>query len=166
LVSTEVKYERDDYVRAIRFMSRRQNRAFSLLLLLGGLCFTLMYVGRAMNGESEWWLVLLGPCLFVFFYLLFRAFQVRSIAKQLQNSPDAQAVHHWIISDDGLMTNSELGSSQIRWGAVIKFRESKSDFFFFTAPRFAKFIPKRTLPEQQQMELRRLATENLSRSRA
>lgn len=166
MIVADVKYEPNDYVRASRFMSRRQNTAFSLLLIFGGICFALVSFTRLSNGDAEWWMVLLVPGLLVFFYLLARALQVRNIGKQFKNAPDAQTVQHWTINADGLTTHSELSSSEIKWDAVIKFRESKTDFFFFTAPRFAKFIPKRAVGEEAQKDLRRLAAENIRTNRS
>jgi hypothetical protein len=163
VVNAEVKYERADYVRAIRFMSRRQNSLFNLMLILGAIIFTLLFLLRATAGDAEWWTVPAVPVVVVSLHFLVRALQVRNISRQLKSAPDAQCVQHWVISDAGLENNSELSNSQIKWGAVIKFRESKSDFFFYTAPRFAKFLPKRALTDGQQTEeLRRLAAQNVA----
>jgi hypothetical protein len=166
VVNADITYDRADYVRAIRFMSRRQNRVFNWILAVGAIVFALLLY-RAYAEESEWWMIL-GTCgLVVFFYLLARTLQTWNIGRQLKNAPDALLGHHWVISDAGIATKSELSSTEIKWEAVTKFRESKTDFFFYTAPRFAKFLPKRSLPdEQQRNELRRMAMEQVGRQRS
>ena len=51
---------------------------------------------------------------------------------------------------------------EIKWDAIIKARETKQDFFFYTSKRFALFLPKRVISgESQMIELRHLIVEKL-----
>jgi hypothetical protein len=163
VIEVEVTYDRSDYVRAIRFMSRRQNRASIGLMVIGGVVLALLLYG-ADPADFKWWVVPVIFGLIIFFYSLIRIIQSSTVARQLKSVPSAHGPHIWAIGREGIRISGELSNTEIKWEAVIKARESANDFFFYLAPRFARFLPKRTLSgEQQVADLKHLISETLGK---
>jgi hypothetical protein len=126
------------------------------VVIVGFMLYTANY------SEMAWWVKPVFVGWLTFFLILFRMVQVRSLAKQLKGAPAAQGGHVWTINDEGLKVVGPLTAGDIKWGAIMKVREGKSAFFFYTAKSFALFLPKRVFPNEGQMfELRRLLTEKL-----
>ena len=161
MFEVEVTYSRDDYVRAFRFMSRRQLRIFNWTIIIGAVMFaSVLY--KADPAGFHWWVIPAIVGLGIFFFGLIRFNQRWNIGRQLKSAPDAQGSHRWVINDEGIKITGALSNTEIKYEAIIKVRESKSDLFFYSATRFARFLPKRVITdEQQDHDLRRLLTQKL-----
>ena len=161
MFEVDVTYDRDDYVRAFRFMSRRQLRIFNWMIVIGTvMSASVLY--RADPADFHWWVIPAILGLGIFFFGLIRVNQRWNIGRQLKSAPDAQGSHRWVINGEGIRITGALSNTEIKWEAIIKVRESKSDLFFYSATRFARFLPKRVLTDEQQKgHLRRLLTERL-----
>ena len=161
MIEVEVTYDQSDYVRAVRSMSQRQNRVFCWLLVIGGSVFALLLY-RADPADFKWLAIPAILGLLIFFYGLIRITQSWNITRQLRGAPSAHGAHVWAIGKEGIRISGALSNTDIKWEAITKVRESKDDFFFYQAPRFARFLPKRILTgEQQVVDLRRLITEEV-----
>jgi hypothetical protein len=82
--------------------------------------------------------------------------------KQIDSSPALQQPKTIIFDENGISGQSSLGAGETRWEAVIEAAETPDDFYFFTAKRFAQFVPKRAfLNDGQQDKLKFLARSRL-----
>jgi hypothetical protein len=159
--TVEITYTEQDYLRAVRFMSRRQSLLFSAFIAVGVLALGFMLY-RANYSEMAWWVKPAFVGWLTFFVILFRMFQFRKIAKQLKGAPSAQGVHVWTVSDEGITVVGPLTAGNIKWEAIVKAREGKSDLFFYTTKSFALFLPKRVFTNEGQLfDLRGLLAEKL-----
>ena len=166
MFEVEVTYSRDDYVRAFRFMSRHQLRIFNWMIVIGAVVSALLLY-RADPADFDWWVIPAIVGLGIFFFGLIRLNRRWSIGRQLKSAPDAQGSHRWVINGEGIRITGALSNTEIKWEAIIRVRESKSDFFFYSATRFARFLPKRVFTDEQQKDdLRRLLTEKLGNKAA
>ena len=159
MIEAEVTYEPADYVRALRFMSRRANRIGNGVMLVFAIVFALLLY-RADPFGFRWWI---GPAviaLLVLWYCLMMFIRTWNIGRQLRKAPAAQGTHVWVVGKDGIKISGALSTADLKWQAISKVRESRDDFFFYTAPRFAQFLPKRSLASEHDIViLRNLITD-------
>jgi len=161
MIEVEVTYEPADYVRAIRFISRRPNRMFNSLMLICAIVFVFLLFTVDPFG-FKWWINLAVIAALIIWYVLMRFIHRWNVGRQLRNAPSAQGAHVWVIGGDGIKISGTLSAGDFKWQAFSKVRESKDDFFFYTAPRFAHFLPKRSLAGEQEINsLRQLITETV-----
>ena len=163
MIVAEVTYEQKDYARAIRFMTRRQNRVFNMFLLLAAIVIVSWLYVRDPFGFG-WWILPAIIAVLVLWYGAMRSIATWNISRQLRNAPAAQGSHTWTIGLDGINIAGPLSRGDLKWEAIIKVLESKEDFFFYTAPKFAQFLPKRSvLGDESLVRLRTLITERLGK---
>lgn len=139
-------------------MSRDQYRIFTLLIVIGGVLLSVFFYRNGL-ADAEWWVI---PAILVslaFGYVASLLMQRVNIARQLAKIPDAYGPHVWTIDSEGIRIEGSLSSSAIKWAAITKVRETKLDFFFYVAPKFSRFLPKRNLADPIVAELRGLITE-------
>jgi hypothetical protein len=55
------------------------------------------------------------------------------------------------VTEEGVGCESQLFSGIYRWDAFTSVRETKRSFHFYVSPVVAVFIPKRSLPETEQV---------------
>lgn len=156
MLTFEITYCEQDYVRAVRFMSRRQTLIIKSFLVLGVVVIAVM-LHRADYTQRGWWVKPFLVAWLTLFMGLFRLVQIRNIGKNLKRAPAAQGKHVWSVSDEGISVVGPLSTGDMKWEAIVKVRESKSDFFFYTSKSFSLFLPKRVLTNEGQIaELRQL----------
>lgn len=161
VITVEVTYSEADYARALRFMSRRQIRIFNCMIVIGAVVFALLLY-RADPAAFHWWAMPAIAGLGIFFFGLIRLSHRWGIGRQLKSMPSAQGPHLWEISDDGIKATGPLSSVDMKWQAILRVRESKDDFLFYTATRFSRFLPKRVFANEEEIgDLRRLIIEKL-----
>ena len=161
MIVAEVTYGQKDYARAIRFMGRRQNRVFNMFLLLAAIVIVSWLYVRDPFGFS-WWIVPAIIALLVLWYGLMRLIATWNVSRQLRNAPAAQGSHIWTIGSEGINIAGPISRGDLKWEAIIKVLESKHDFFFYTAPKFAQFLPKRSVSGDESLaSLRKLITERM-----
>jgi hypothetical protein len=158
VIEAEVTYSDADYQRAVRFMSRDQYRLFTLMIVIGGILLG-SFLYRAGFADLGWWVIPAILISLAFMYGVSLLTQRANIARQLAKIPDSHGPYVWTFDGDGIRIGGSLSSSVIKWAAIIKVRETKLDFFFYVAPKFARFLPKRNLTDQGVAELKALITD-------
>jgi hypothetical protein len=142
-------------------MSRSQNALFRGLVLVGIVAVALLLY-KANYDQMGWWVKPLFAAWITLLTILLRTVQVRNLSKQLKSSPSAQGNHVWSFSDDGIKVMGPLSTGEIKWEGIVKARESKTDFFFYTTKRFALFLPKRVLAgDPKTVDLRQMIAKQL-----
>ncbi len=160
MIEVEVTYDDADYQRAIKFMSQRPLRIGYFVLAIGGLVLTTFYYLAGAGAGIEWWVI---PGLFLMIAVLFAvtAWSQRwTIGRQLRKIPDSRGPYVWKIDAEGIQITGALSNSSSKWAALTKVRETQRDFYFYSAPKFARFLPKRVFADTAQVSgLRHLITE-------
>ena len=166
MIEVEVTYDQSDYVRAIRFISRRQNMVVTGFIVVCAMGIALLlYIED--TADFKWWVMPAMAAVLILLYGLTRGSQSWNISRQLKGAPSARGAHVWQVGNEGIRISGALNNTEMKWPAVVKVRESTKDFFFYEAPRFARFLPKRVLANEQQIvELRRLINEKLGKKAA
>jgi len=70
----------------------------------------------------------------------------------------------WNLTDERVKIQTPVGSTEIRWEAYIKYRETPKLFLLYPQRNLAHFIPKRILTTQQADELRSLITSHIKKA--
>jgi len=161
VVTVEITYDDPDYLRAVKLLSRRQSRVFNGLIALSVMVVGVMLY-RANYNEMGWWVKPFFGVWIIFVMILFRMVQLRTLGRIRKKTPAAQGPHIWRLSDEGIRLTGPLSDSELKWEAIIRAKETKRDFFFFTSKSFALFLPKRVIASESQMiDLRHLIGEKL-----
>jgi YcxB-like protein len=79
-----------------------------------------------------------------------------SAKKQFTKSPALREPRRIEFSDEGVKTDSAMGSSQVSWKSFLRYAESEDTFLLYTSPVVFEIVPKRALQPEQVDELRRL----------
>ena len=160
MIAVEVTYTEQDYVRVTRFMASPRTKTFKILLVLGGMVGTLL-IYRGVSDFRLWEIpVIVG--LFVLLFYLARFIQGLNIGRQVRSVPGSDDVYTFTFSEEGIAISGSLRSANLKWEAIVKVRESGSDFLFYTTKRFAQFLPKRAFRQNEEMsELRVLLGQKL-----
>ena len=163
MIAVEVTYTEADYLRVIRFTTNRQTKTFTIMLVLGTVILALL-VYRANPDGFHWWAIpAIAGLLFLFFYLV-RFMQRFNVGRQLKSVPGINEPYVFTFSEEGIAIVGRLSNANIKWEAIVKARESKSDFLFYTTKRFAQFLPKRAFVNSEDMNnLRVLLSESLGK---
>ena len=157
MIEAEVVYEGSDYQRALKFLSLRQIRLFRGLLVIAGIISALLLYAKSAN--FQWWSF---PVLMAAVVLLFGINELMrrwNIARQFRKLPDAHHPYSWTFDADSIRITSALTRSEIKWAGILKVRESSTDLFFYQAPKFARFLPKRVLTRERLAGVRQLITQ-------
>src|SRR4051794_29721246 len=160
MITAVVKYETEDYVRALRFMQGRWPRLFYLLIWAGMMFFAILSYLRA-SDSSGWdglpFLVIslaavLCGVMIVASLFAFRFLERFRIKRQLNSSRVAEGSYSYIFDEQGFSIGGELSQSELKWAAVIKAVETEKDFYFYTSKKFAHFIPKRAFASTSDID--------------
>jgi hypothetical protein len=150
MIAVEITFTEQDYVRVTRFMASPRTKTFKILLALGGLVGTLL-IYRGVSDFRIWEIpVIVG--LFVPLYYLARFIQRLNIGRQVKSVPGSDDVYTFTFSEEGITISGSLRSANLKWEAIVKVRESESDFLFYTTKRFAQFLPKRAFRQNEEMK--------------
>lgn len=161
MLTFEVTYSERDYLRAIKFLSRRQSLIINGFVAFGVLVVSVM-IYRADYNQLGWWVKPFFGVLFIVFLILLRMVQLRNPGKIRKDEKFAQSPFHWMLSNESIKLTGPLFDNELKWEAIIKVLETKQDFFFYMSKRFALILPKRfVLAEPQMIELRHLISEKL-----
>ena len=166
-IVVEIQYSIDDYVRGLEFI---KNKSFSYrnnYLFIGAsgfITFIIFYFLTNKNGNglnlTDALMLILGLMLIIpIIYVVkdFKPFADQSFAQEYKASPLLQEAQTISFSEDGIESKSKSSAGKINWNAVIKTAEIDEDFFFFTSPKIAFYIPKRVFSIEQQNEIKNLA---------
>ncbi|GEM_PF-1522717 len=175
-IELEVKYTVDDYVRSSSFVqkhtffSRYGFIIFPAIAFFSLVLYSFFVTKSSARGNQPFLqtaLVIFIICFLIFCVLLAIRFLpnpfVRwNLSRQINSAPTAQQTQQVLFDDDGINIQNLLGSGEAKWGAIIEVVESKEDFYFYTAKKFAMFVPKRCFSsEEQQNQLRELVKRKL-----
>jgi hypothetical protein len=100
-------------------------------------------------------LMLIAPIIYV--VKDFKPFAENSVAQQYKSSPLLHEAQVISFGEEGIESKSDSFASKINWNAIIETAETDKDFFFFTSPKMALFIPKRVFSVEQRDEIKNLA---------
>jgi hypothetical protein len=81
--------------------------------------------------------------------------------KMIKGSPSASLPHTAQMSEDGLYFRTSSGESRLKWNLIIGWVEVERVFTLFPSPLTFFPIPKRSMTDQQQDELRSLLKNNI-----
>ncbi|HEY4355540.1 MAG TPA: YcxB family protein [Acidobacteriaceae bacterium] len=70
----------------------------------------------------------------------------------------------WDLQDEGVTIQHDVGSSSLKWGIFLRFRETKTVLLLYVQKGMANFIPKRVLDEAQLSDLRALIQRHVKSS--
>ena len=70
----------------------------------------------------------------------------------------------WTFTDGGVHLASNVSSSDLRWEAFLRYRETRDGFLLFVQKGVAQFIPKRVLTTEQTDDLRVLLRSHVKAS--
>lgn len=160
-IEMNVQYSVKDYFRGIVFS---QGRSFfhKYGFLITGTIALMTFIATYLlffRGESIWEFksilaLLLGLMItFPVTYLLKYYNTENHIEKQYNSSPLVQEMFKISFDDDGIFSEYNSFSSKINWSAVTEANQTDEDFYFFTSPTAALFIPKRVFTQNQQTEV-------------
>lgn len=173
-VKIQLIYAPDDYVRALKFI---QGRTFIMrhaleFAVISFACAGVAYVLTAFLNESvndvvemllvfaiaPFFIVGLGLSIIRFLPTPILKWQ---ISRQIASSPAMQAEQDLEINSTGLCGRTALGSGETKWSAFIEVVESDSDFLFFTARKFALFVPKAAVSPAELSPIRAFILANV-----
>jgi len=161
MIAVEVRYTEQDYVRVTRFMAGPKTKTFKILLVLGGMVGTLL-IYRTVSADSGLWEIPVIVGLVILLFYLARLIQRLSIGRQVKAVPGSDDLYTFTFSEEGIAISGSLRSANLKWEAIVKVRESASDFLFYTTKRVAQFLPKRAFKQSEEMnELRVLLGQKL-----
>lgn len=161
MITVDVTYSEKDYLRAVKFLSRRHSIVINLFIAFGVMVVGIM-IYRANYNEMGWWVKPFFGGWLIFFTILFRMVQLRNLGKVRKSTPAAQGEQVWTLTDESIRIIGPLSTSEIKWEAIVKARETRRAFFFYLSGSFALFLPKRVFANERQMiDLRHLVGEKL-----
>jgi hypothetical protein len=84
------------------------------------------------------------------------------VNRVIRTMPAARGPRTVAYGDEGMSIITEVSETNLKWATFVKVVETKRFFFFFLSPRVPIFIPKRFLPDPDDLrELRHLIRMNL-----
>jgi hypothetical protein len=95
------------------------------------------------DGRTNWvllvtiavWVVVLAAVMAALVYI--RSYRMK------RKSPAMQGIIRYEFDDVGMKVVGPHSTSEMRWSAIIKWRENKSTILLYATPHFANFLPKR-----------------------
>ncbi len=165
-IALEIQYNIDDYTHVFEFIKNKSFFCKNNYLITGAIAFItfiiyyLLFI-KDRDGLSfaDALTVIIGLMLIVpIIYVVkdFQPFAEKSVIQQYKSSMLIQGTQTISFGEDGIESKSDLSASKINWNAVIETAETDKDFFFFTSPKIALFIPKRVFSVEQQDEIKNL----------
>lgn len=102
-------------------------------------------------------LLIVSAMIFFLARTKYSGFAKRQFQNQIDSSPGLQETKTITLDSEGIKGRQGLGFGETSWDGVIEATETPDDFYFFTAKRFAMFVPKSAFSSSgQQEELRAL----------
>lgn len=123
------------------------------------LCGAAMLVWGALlpDGTDRVTAVLLGAAMVFCAVVVLPGLVALLARRDWARSPRIKKQFSTTVGREGVTSLDDRGHpSHLDWGNFIRFRESKSLFLLFLAPRFAMCLPKRLLPESEHGDFRML----------
>jgi len=138
-IQAEGKFTLADVWRGARLASRRMLVSTTLigLLLLAALLFLGIFSPKFLR--EQWLLIVLS----VFWASYLWIFLLYSSYRTLKKSPNLQGTVRYQFDDSGYRLEALHTQAEVKWGAMVKWREGKYTFLFYSNPRIASVIPKR-----------------------
>lgn len=169
-IAVHVAYSVDDYVRATRFIQRRNfvvRYGFLVPALVTLVILIALYVADPHQFATAFSSipnlivvlipVLVSPVLFLLSRRKVPYLLRRRVKKLIESSPAMNQPQRVIFDEGGVEGDTILSSGSVKWDAIIEATESEDDLFFFTAKHVAMFIPKRSFSSpEKQSDVRRL----------
>lgn len=142
-------------------MARRQTVIFNSMLAVGAVILGLL-LNRADPDGFHWWAIPAIIGLLLLFVFLIRFSQHKGVSKQLKGVPAANEPYVFTFADEGISIAGRLSDANIKWEAILRAHESKTDFLFYTTKRFAQFLPKRAFAnDDTASELRAMLNQKI-----
>lgn len=117
-------------------------RALIIFTVLGVL--TLVFAASLARSNSEglrgeWVLISVGIFWLVYLWIviLFRS------NKTIKQTPNLQGVVRYIFDDTGYLIEATHSRAEVKWSAMVKWKEGKHTFLFYANPKIASIVPKR-----------------------
>jgi hypothetical protein len=161
MIAVEVTYTQADFWRVVRFTTKLQTWIFTSLLMLGSMLLALLLYSANPSG-FHWWAIPAIAALTLFLFYLVRLMQRFNVGRQVKSSPGINEPYVYTFDEEGIGIAGRLGNTNLKWEAIIKARETNTDFLFYTAKKFAQFLPKRAFERNEAMnELRSMLRRKL-----
>lgn len=173
-IRVRVEYSVDDYVRAFMFVQRRARR-LGLYVMLGIMAVVCFFFFLAELRKSNYQLgagffllelliplIIVSSVVFISFRFVNPWMMKTRFRKQFAASPALQEPREIEFNGVGIEGSSFFGGGVTNWPAFIEVRETDTDFYFFTAPKLATFVPKSAFEDDADIEtLRHLIVERV-----
>jgi len=164
----------DDYVEAQRAvshdraLSRWCRRLYWFLGLVGvvvglGLGLVDYYHERTFNLEP--WLVGFPALIVGVFYLLYlTVFWRRMVISDFKKHPSLHGEREWEFDENWIKTSAEIGHTELFWKAIVRWKETPSQFLFFVGKRIFWILPKRAVGAPEEAGFRELLQRKVSQA--
>ena len=173
-IVVDVNYSAEDFARSTKFVTLRGSFIRYLWLVpLGFLVLCLTYAAVLTKGSFSvprpsglvalvFALIVVSLLMLIFSRTKYSNLVKRQFQKQIDSSPALRETKTIIFDTEGIKGQQVLGTSETHWDGVVEAAETADDFYFFTAKKFAMFVPKNAFSDADQMEqLRTLAKQCL-----
>lgn len=158
----EVKLELEDYKKAYNSIFYTRIRIVILAILIPLVIIALILYFIVLNpnpATGDIYFVVLASL--VLLLILMQPLRISNIIRlQYATSHPVTKKATWIISQVGLTTRTQIGTSIYRWEFFHKIFETNNYFLFFLNSRNYLILPKRFLDKIQLEELRSIILEN------
>lgn len=138
-IQAEGKFTTTDVWRGSRLAARKLLIIISLLGLL-----ILAFATFLSFGDEDGWrgqLIFFGLGLFLTVYVWLLLFYKAS--RQTKKSPNLQGIVRYKFDDEGFGFQALHSQAEIKWAALVKWKEGKHCFLIYTSPSLGNIIPKR-----------------------
>jgi hypothetical protein len=96
------------------------------------------------------------------FWLAYPIFYLPAkIRRDFKKHPNFSRPCNLHVDDDGLRSSSDISTSETKWGAFVKFRETPNVFMVYFGGNIFRVIPKRAFAASQLEEFRELLRRKL-----
>lgn len=138
-ICAEGKFTFTDVCRGMCLFFRRALVVLSALGVLT-LVFAALLARTSPEGwRRQWVLICVGIFWLVYLWIviLYRS------NKTLKQTPNLQGVVRYVFDDPGYLLEAMHSRAEVKWSAMVKWKEGKHTFLFYGNPKIASIVPKR-----------------------
>ncbi|MGH9747755.1 MAG: YcxB family protein [Candidatus Acidiferrales bacterium] len=137
-IEAQGRFKYSDVLQGALLTSRKVLIIFTALgvfLVAAGALQILFQASLSIDGRRS---IAVGAFLVIFMWgaIAFRCYQV------WRKSPNLQGPVQFQFDDDGYVINARHSRGEVKWSALLKWKEGKHSFLLFTHPVMASVIPK------------------------
>jgi YcxB-like protein len=147
-IHAEGEYTTTDVWRGTRLVGRVTLLVTSIGgIILLGMAVLLSLTGKQSISENLAWFGIA-----TFFIVYPRAMMFYRARRLLSHSPTWQGRVRFDFDEEGFTYRGEHVWSEVKWAAVIKWKEGKTFFLLYQSPRSASLVPKRFFSEPASID--------------